>query len=260
MLDGAIQCTERDKFGYQEMISQIPLCSHPNPERVLIVGGGDGGVSREVIKHPAVKEVIQVEIDDRVVYLSKKYLPCKASGFDSPKVRLVIGDGLQILKKFTEYFDVIITDSSDPIGKLFELHLSLTKTIFETGPAKSLFQDSYFESMKKALKPGGVFCLQGSNFWIDLKYVQETFNTCGRYIKNIRYATIMVPSYPCGSIGFIIGCLDENRKLGKPIHRYSCRDIEDLDFKYYTSEIHRAAFALPRFAEKALRNDHFNNI
>lgn len=116
-LDGVIQCTERDEFGYQELISQIPLCAHPNPERVLIVGGGDGGVAREVVKHPAVKQVHQVEIDGRVVELSKKYLPFMACGFESPKMNLTIGDGFDFMKNHQNEFDVIITDSSDPIGE-----------------------------------------------------------------------------------------------------------------------------------------------
>lgn len=119
-LDGVIQCTERDEFGYQELISQIPLCAHPNPEKVLIVGGGDGGVAREVIKHPGVKEVHQVEIDGRVVEVSKKFLPFMACGFESPKVHLTIGDGFEFMKNHREEFDVIITDSSDPIGKILK--------------------------------------------------------------------------------------------------------------------------------------------
>lgn len=128
ILDGVIQCTERDEFGYQELISQIPLCAHPNPKKILIVGGGDGGVAREVIKHPAVKEVYQVEIDGRVVELSKKFLPFMASGFDSPKVHLTIGDGFEFMKNHREAFDVIITDSSDPIGQssLSTISLALT--------------------------------------------------------------------------------------------------------------------------------------
>lgn len=116
VLDGVIQCTERDEFCYQELISMIPLCSHPNPERVLIVGGGDGGVAREVVKHPKVKGVFQVEIDGRVVDLSKIHLPFMASGFESPKMNLTIGDGFEFMKNHQEAFDVIITDSSDPIG------------------------------------------------------------------------------------------------------------------------------------------------
>lgn len=139
-----IQCTEKDEFSYQEMISLISLCIHPNPENVLIVGGGDGGVAREVVKHPAVKTVHQVEIDGRVVELSKQYLPNMACGFDSPKVTLTVGDGFEFMKQHSGQFDVIITDSSDPVG-----------------PAESLFQESYFALMKHALKPNGIICSQG---------------------------------------------------------------------------------------------------
>lgn len=98
------------------MIAFLPLCCHPNPRKVLIVGGGDGGVAREVIKHPFVEEVHQVEIDKRVVEVSKKYLPFMASSFDSPKLKLTIGDGFEYMKKRSGEFDVIITDSSDPVS------------------------------------------------------------------------------------------------------------------------------------------------
>lgn len=105
--------------------------------------------------------------------------------------------------------------------------------------------------MRKALRPGGIICSQGSSFWVDLPHVKETLDACGRQFKNVSYATAMVPSYPSGSIGFVIGCLDENRKLSEPVHRYSTDDVDRLGFRYYTSDVHRGAFALPRFAEKA---------
>jgi len=116
ILDGVIQCTERDEFSYQEMISFLPLASHPNPKNVLIIGGGDGGVAREVVKYPTVESVTQCEIDDRVIALSKEYLPFMASGFDNPKLHLHVGDGFEFMGKHQNEFDVIITDSSDPIG------------------------------------------------------------------------------------------------------------------------------------------------
>lgn len=199
ILDGIIQCTEKDEFSYQEMISFLPLCIHPNPERVLIVGGGDGGVAREVVKHPAVKSVHQVEIDGRVVDLSKKYLPFMACGFDSPKLSLVIGDGFEFMKNHVGEFDVIITDSSDPIG-----------------PAETLFQESYFALMKRALKPNGVVCSQGGTFWTDLAHVKETLDHCRRQFPVAGYAVTSVPSYPCGQIGFVIGSLNAEAKLDKP--------------------------------------------
>lgn len=191
ILDGIIQCTERDEFAYQEMISFLPLCAHPNPKKVLIVGGGDGGVAREVAKHPAVEEIHQVEIDGRVVELSKQYLPHMASGFSSPKMNLTIGDGFEYMKNHTKEFDVIITDSSDPIG-----------------PAVSLFQETYFNLMKRALRDGGIICSQGGTFWTDIELIKSTMAHCKTQFPVTTYATSTVPTYPCGQIGYIIGSLN----------------------------------------------------
>jgi len=144
VLDGMIQCTEFDEFSYQEMIAFLPLFSHPKPRKVcssiyiypfysdgdcyicfraqvLIVGGGDGGVAREVAKHPLVETIDQVEIDDRVVELSKQYLPFLAEGYNSPKLKLHIADGFKFMEDHVQSYDVIITDSSDPIGILLLL-------------------------------------------------------------------------------------------------------------------------------------------
>ncbi|ALC40688.1 SpdS, partial [Drosophila busckii] len=233
ILDGIIQCTYRDEFSYQEMISFLPLCCHPNPEKVLIVGGGDGGVAREVVKHPLVKEVHQVEIDNRVVELSKQYLPAMACGFDSKKLKLTIGDGFEYMKNHKNQFDVIITDSSDPIG-----------------PAVSLFNESYYGLLKNALKDGGIVCSQGGSFWLNYEYVKKTMNGCKLHFPKVSYATTSVPSYPCGHIGFVIGSLDENRCLEEPVKRFTKTEIDSLDLKYYSSKIHTAAFALPRWIEK----------
>ncbi|KAG4080145.1 hypothetical protein HA402_008216 [Bradysia odoriphaga] len=178
ILDGIIQCTERDEFAYQEMISFIPLCCHPNPKKVLIIGGGDGGVAREVVKHPLVEEIHQVEIDDRVIEVAKKYLPFMACGFDSKKVHLTCGDGFEYMKQRKGEFDVIITDSSDPVG-----------------PAKSLFQESYFSLMKAALKPNGIVCSQGGTFWTNLDQVKETLDHCRGQFPVASYACASVPSF-----------------------------------------------------------------
>lgn len=215
------------------MISFLPLCCHPNPEKVLIVGGGDGGVAREVVKHPLVKEVHQVEIDDRVVELSKKFLPSMACGFNSSKLKLTIGDGFEYMKKHRREFDVIITDSSDPIG-----------------PAVSLFQESYYELMKNALRPEGIVCSQGGSYWLDYDYVKNTMAGCKLHFPTVGYAVTSVPSYPCGHIGFVIGCLDSKQSLKDPVKKFSNFEIDNLGLKYYTSEVHSAAFALPRWVEK----------
>ncbi|XP_037807967.1 spermidine synthase [Lucilia sericata] len=233
LLDGIIQCTSKDEFSYQEMISFLPLCCHPNPRKVLIVGGGDGGVAREVVKHPLVKEVHQIEIDERVVELSKQFLPNMAKGFNSPKLTLTIGDGFEYMKNHKNEFDVIITDSSDPIG-----------------PAVNLFNESYYKLMKTALRDGGVVCSQGGSFWLDSAYIKNTINNCRLHFPNVSYAVTSIPSYPCGHIGFVIGCLDGSRCLKTPLHKFSSHEIDEMEMKYYTSSIHSASFVLPRSIEK----------
>lgn len=106
--------------------------------------------------------------------------------------------------------------------------------------------------MKKALKPGGIVCSQGSNFWIDMKHVKETLDSCSRQFPKVGYAMALVPSYPSGSIGFFIGSLDGKQKLDEPSHRYTSDEVDKLRFRYYTSDVHKAAFVLPRFAAKEL--------
>jgi len=147
VLDNVIQCTERDEFAYQEMITHLAMNSHPNPKKVLVIGGGDGGVLREVIKHDCVEEAILCDIDEAVIRLSKKYLPGMAISYQHPKVKVHVGDGFKFLDDYKNEFDVIITDSSDP-----------------EGPAESLFQKPYFELLFGALKEGGVITTQGCTF------------------------------------------------------------------------------------------------
>lgn len=144
VLDNVIQCTERDEFSYQEMITNLGMFAHPNPKKVLVIGGGDGGVLREVVKHEGVEEAILVDIDEAVIRLSKKYLPGMSVGFQHPKVKVLVEDGFKFLADRKNEFDVIITDSSDP-----------------EGPAESLFQKPYFQLLHDALREGGVITTQG---------------------------------------------------------------------------------------------------
>ena len=145
VLDGAIQVTERDEFAYQEMITHLAMNSHPNPKKVLVIGGGDGGVLREVVKHECVEEAVLCDIDEAVIRVSKQYLPGLSGVYEHPKVKVHIGDGFKFLDDYKNAFDVIITDSSDP-----------------DGPAASLFQKSYFELLHGALREGGVITTQGN--------------------------------------------------------------------------------------------------
>ncbi len=178
VLDNVIQCTERDEFAYaipfitlpmaptknwyppanlrtlrsyQEMITHLAMNAHPNPKRVLVIGGGDGGVLREVVKHSTVEQAILCDIDESVIRLSKKYLPGMSIGFQHPNVSVHIGDGFKFLADKKNEFDVIITDSSDP-----------------EGPAESLFKKPYFELLFGALREGGVVTTQGCSSFLFL--------------------------------------------------------------------------------------------
>ncbi|XP_001634423.2 spermidine synthase [Nematostella vectensis] len=235
VLDGVIQCTDRDEFSYQEMISMLPLNSHPNPKKVLVIGGGDGGVIREASKHPSVESIVQCEIDEDVINISKKYLPNMAVGYTSPKLTQHIGDGFEYMKNHENEFDVIITDSSDPVG-----------------PAEALFQQSYYELMKRALKPDGLLCCQGECQWIHLPLIKSMVEFCKTLFSVVSYGYTTIPTYPCGQIGFMLCSKDKNTRFEDPKIVLSDQQVEDLGFRYYNSDIHKAAFVLPQFAKKGL--------
>ncbi|KAJ1973928.1 putrescine aminopropyltransferase [Dimargaris verticillata] len=234
VLDGVVQCTERDEFTYQEMITHLPLNSHPNPKRVLVIGGGDGGVVREVVKHESVEEVVQCEIDEVVITVSKKYLPTLAIGYEHPKVSVHIGDGVKFLANHSEEFDVIITDSSDPVG-----------------PAEVLYQASYYELMFKALRPGGIICAQGECQWLHLPLIKNVITFARRIYPTVAYAYSSVPTYPSGQIGFILCSKDPKANLAEPLRSWSEADEERL-CRYYNAQMHRAAFMLPQFTKTAV--------
>ncbi|KAJ3228045.1 hypothetical protein HK099_007326 [Clydaea vesicula] len=228
VLDGVIQATERDECAYQEMIAHLPLNSHPNPKKVLVIGGGDGGVLREIVKHESVEEVTLVEIDEVVIKVSKKYLPSMAVGFQHPKVTVHVGDGFAYLRDNVGAYDVIITDSSDPVG-----------------PAESLFQESFFQLMRKSLREGGIVCTQGECQWLHLSIIKDVISNAKKMYPVVTYGWSSVPTYPSGQIGYVLCSTNSETNFRKPL-----RNLEEM--KYYNTEVHAAAFALPQFTKKAL--------
>lgn len=242
VLDGVIQCTERDEFSYQEMLAHLPLNCHPNPRKVLIIGGGDGGVLREVVKHPEVQSVEMCEIDEKVIEVSKKYLPKMAIGFESSKLSLHIGDGFEYMKKHQGEFDVIITDSSDPIG-----------------PASSLFEKSYYELMKNALRPGGIVCCQGECLWLHIDLIKGMQDFCRGLYPVVDYAYTTIPTYPSGQIGFILCGLNSDANFKEPVRKFTHEEEIKLKLQYYNADVHRSAFVLPQFARKVLKGESVGN-
>lgn len=158
-----------------------------------------------------------------------------AKGFDSEKLTLHVGDGFEFMKNHSDEFDVIITDSSDPIG-----------------PAVSLFQEGYFGLMKSALKPNGIVCSQAGTIWNDLDLVSSTLKHCKNQFPVATYAYTSVPTYPSGQIGFVLGSLDAKIQFDIPYHTFTRSQEKEMNLRYYNSDIHKAAFVLPTFVKYVL--------
>ena len=241
VLDGVIQLTEKDECSYQEMIAHVPLFAHPDPKRVLIIGGGDGGVARETAKHAGVEHIVQVEIDSAVPRLSKTYfVDTVATGFMDSRVDLRFMDGKEFLKTSTEVFDVIIVDSSDPIG-----------------PNISLFEKDFYSLVKTRLNPkNGIICTQGENQWLHLDFIHELMGRCKKVFgDNVTYYKTNTPTYPSGQIGFIVSCMDPSINMQVPSRERPEKEV----FHYYTQEMHYNSFVLPQFSlDKLGKYEGFN--
>jgi spermidine synthase len=248
-LDGVIQVTERDELSYQEMMAHLPLYAHPDPKRVLVIGGGDGGVLREIARHTSVTEIVICELDPDVIAVAKKYLPFVAKGFDDPRVKVHIMDGALFMKENQSAFDVIITDSSDPVG-----------------PACVLFETPFYKAMHDSLRDGGIICTQGECVWLHVDLIQRLVKAITPLFRTVEYAYCTIPSYPSGQIGFVIATKmaaggsstidnngDEVTGCKSPVRLPTEKVQEEL--RYYTPEMHRAAFALPAFAKRAIFGD-----
>ncbi len=233
VLDGIIQLTEKDEFAYQEMLTHVAMFAHPNPKKVLVVGGGDGGILREVAKHHEVRSIDFCEIDEAVIHASKEHLPFMACGFDDKRVNMLICDGNDYVRKHKNKYDVIIVDSSDPVG-----------------PSKALFEKPFYTNLKNALRPNGIIASQGESFFMHKKYVTELMEIAASLFPICAYSYMLVPSYPGGNIGT---CLASNgSQLKKPARKMTHGIQKQL--KYYTPEIHEASFVLPHFAKEIFQS------
>jgi spermidine synthase len=231
VLDGVTMLTEYDEFAYHEMISHVPLLVHPKPTRVLVIGGGDGGTVREVLKHPEVETVHLCEIDEGVVTACRRYLPSLAAGLDDPRVTIFYEDGARFVADHPTSYEVIIVDSTDPVG-----------------PGQVLFQAPFYDHMKKALTDQGIAVTQCESMYLHRPVIEGVFAFARKLYPRLGYYYTLVPTYPSGMIGFFF-CSKELDPLSEIDENRSAR-LQDL--KYYSPEIHRAAFCLPRFAREFL--------
>jgi spermidine synthase len=227
VLDGVINLTQRDEHIYHEMLAHVPLFSHLNPSHVLIVGGGDGGTAREVVKHDSVGKIQQVELDREVIRVSKKYFPSLSSSFDNPKVNVLVADAVPYLAQTKEQFDVIIIDSTDPVVK----------------QSKGLFTASFYQDCRNALTENGIFAAQVGDISFETNVVEEVFKNLREAFPVVKIYLAPIPSYSVLPYSFALCCNTTVPEDGCGSPRYEA----DFDTRYYNPRIHRAAFALPEY-------------
>jgi spermidine synthase len=224
LLDGSIQVSQFDEPAYHEMLVHVPLLTHPQPKEVLIVGGGDGGSLREVLKHPSVEKAVVCEIDGQVIEASREFLPGLASSFDDPRAEVHLGDGVKYVAASKGEFDVILVDSSDP-----------------EGPAQALFSLGFYEDLRQALRPGGIVVSQSESFYLYSPLIEKLFGFLPDIFDLALYYMAMVPTYLSGVIGFSFCSLGPDPL--KPPDPGRVAALGQLD--YYTPALHQAAFQLP---------------
>jgi len=227
LLDGLLQTTERDEFYYHEMLVHPALACHPRPSKVLIIGGGDGGALREVLRHPVEKAWL-VEIDGRVIEACRRHFPWLKAALKDPRAELAVADGNVFIEEVREKFDVILVDSSDPVG-----------------PSTVLHEEAFTRKLKSRLNPGGVIAAQAGSLMLHLDshamksvFLKKLFRRSGFYLGP-------VPTYPVG-----MWCYNFLSDDVDPLAPRRTRIPKGL--KYYNAEVHRAAFALPNFLKVRL--------
>ncbi|XP_021661278.2 spermidine synthase 2 isoform X2 [Hevea brasiliensis] len=243
ILDGDLQLTEKDEFAYQEMLTHLPLCSIPNPKKVLLIGGGDGGILREISRHSSVDRIDICEIDKMVIDAYKRFFPDIAIGYEDPRVNLHIGDGVEFLKNVPQAqvtYDAIILDAFQCVGP----------------DEKEAGDKCFLESVAKALRPGGVMCCPAESLWHTEFSLSDCIAKCREAFKgSVSYAWCTTPAYASGMIGFML-CSTEGPPVDF-IHPVNPLNPENYGVAkgpplFYNSEVHTAAFCMPSFAKKKM--------
>jgi spermidine synthase len=229
VLDGMVQTTEKDEFVYHEMISHIAMQSHPNPQHVLVIGGGDGGAIRELLKYATVETATLVEIDEAVVEMSKKYLPTISVGLADPRVTVLVEDGIEHVRQSVGKYDVILVDSTEPVG-----------------PAVGLFAEEFYTNIYRALKKDGIFVAQTESPFFNSDLIRNAYARVGRVFPLAKLYLASIPTYPSGLWSFTVGskCYDPEESKEKKVQT-----------KYYNQQIHRGAFCLPNFVGELLEEE-----
>lgn len=232
--DDVVQTTMADEFVYHEMMAHVPLFAHPAPKRALIIGGGDGGLLEEALKHPGLEQVTIVELDPGVVELAKTYFhELNQGAFDNPRANLIIGDGAKFVAETEDRFDVVMVDSTDPHG-----------------PGEILFSEAFYRNCKRCMTPGGILVTQnGVPFLQPVELTQSIERFRALFNEGAAYV-ITVPTYAFGMMA--LGWATDDAALRQtPLSLLENRFAKaGFDTQYYTPEVHRAAFALPMYVKR----------
>ncbi len=237
-VDKMVMCSERDEAAYHEMIIHVPMLANPQIKKVLVIGGGDGGSVREILKYPQVESVTMVEIDEAVIRASREFLPSLSSALDNPKLDLIVGDGIEYLKQVNdESFDFIVIDSSDPVG-----------------PSVGLFSHDFYKDVYRALTPDGVMSAQSESprfnqaAFVDLVHcLQNIFG-----IADVHPYLAFIQTYPTGMWSFSYCSRGAKHPVASLNEEKAIAFAEQHDLHYYNNDVHKAAFCLPTFIKKLL--------
>ena len=235
MLDGIIQLTTKDEFIYHEMMSHVPLLAHGRAKRALIIGGGDGGVLREALKHPELKQVTLCEIDRGVIDLCRQHFPeISAGAYEDPRTRIVIADGTKFVAETGERFDVIMVDSTDPVG-----------------PGAVLFTREFYADCARCLKPGGLLVTQNGLPFLQADELKQSVGYFRELFRDASCYLATTPSYFGGPMSY--GWATDNKALRghrrKKIERRYKR-AGNFPTRYWSPDVHVAAFALPPYVSE----------
>lgn len=229
VLDGVVQTTSLDGHIYNEMISHVPISVHPNPQRVLIIGGGDCGVAKEVCKYPEIERIDMVEIDEVVVKACKAHLPEVSGGLSDPRVQFIFDDGVKYASDKENEYDLVIVDSSDPVG-----------------PAKILFEKSFYEILHKALKEDGLMVCQSDSPLFQAEINKQTYRRISSLFPYTKMYTAVVPTYPGGIWSFTIG--------SKYYQKLNRKKVRNKNTYYVTEHLIESCFSLPQTVQDKLKN------
>lgn len=238
-LNGIIQLSTAEEFIYHEMVTHVPLFEHGAAKRVLVIGGGDGGVIREVLKHDEVETVTMVEIEASVVEFAKKWFPGVSDGaFGHEKLDLQIADGAAFVKEEGREYDVIIVDSTDPVG-----------------PGEVLFTEKFYADCRARLAEGGIMVTQCGLPFLQPRELKKAYDNQSKSFDGVTFYQIAVPAYSGGimTLGFARagGVMPAAEELAQRVQS------SGIDFRYYTPEVHRGAFALPAYVRRILSTGRF---